>query len=236
MVLDTALQRMFVVLIAGGVPAVASAQNVVPVQEEPHHRLVLEDSLLRVLDVRIAPGDTTGFHLHAAPIAFVSISPASVDAQPLGGRWATASGDTSPRVPIGTVRWNETYADAPLAHRVTNTDDQLFRLIAVVHRGSGDPNADGGELGSAGPAEAEGRWFRSAHRTIRRGAALAWAAYRRPVVAVLVSDGKLTISSTDGTADQREGIGAFVVLAAGEALTLRSRSRDGVTLAFVELR
>lgn len=236
MVLDTVLQRVFVVLIAGGMPAAASAQNVVPVQEEPHHHLVLEDSLLRILDVRIAPGDTTGFHRHAAPIAFVVISPASVDAQPLGGRWATASGDTSPRLPVGTVRWDETYADAPLVHRVTDTDDRPFRLIAIVNRGSGDSHAGGGELGTAGPVEAEGRWFRSAHHTIKGGASLAWTAYRRPVVAVLVSDGRLVISSGDGTTDQRQGIGAFFVLAAGKAFTLRNRNPDDVRLAFVELR
>lgn len=116
---------------------------------------------------------------------------------------------------------------------MTDTDNHLFRLIGVVHRGPGDPSAGGGQLGSAGPAEAEGRWFRSAHRAIEGDGALAWKSHGRPVVAVLVTDGRLMISSGDGTADEREGIGAFAVLAAGEAFTLRNPGPDPVKLAFV---
>jgi len=41
-----------------------SAQTAVPVYEEPRHRLVLTHQLVRVMDVRIAPGDTTLFHIH----------------------------------------------------------------------------------------------------------------------------------------------------------------------------
>lgn len=236
MALDKVLPRVFVALFAGGVSTAVSAQTVVPVHEEPHHHLVFEDSLFRILDVRIPPGDTTGFHLHDAPMAYVSISPASVDAQALDGRWATASGDTIPLMPIGAVSWDEGYADTPKVHRVANIDDRLFRLIGVVNRGPGDPDTGGRRLGSAGPVEAEGHFFRSAHRTMGKDATLAWKAYSRPVIGVLVSDGELEITSKAGKRDQRDGIGAFVVLTAGEDFTLRNRSPHRITLAFVEVR
>lgn len=236
MAIDKVFRQTLSALFVGAVPVSVSAQSVVPTHQEPRHHLALEDSLFRILDVRIPPGDTTEFHLHDAPIAFVSISPASVDAQALNGRWAIERGDTIPRTPIGAVSWDETYSDAPLAHRVTNTDDHLFRLIGIAHRGSGDPSEGDGRLGNAGPVEAEGRWFRSTHRTMKGDAVLAWAANGRPVIAVLVSDGKLMISSGAGRVDEEEGIGSFVVLAAGEAITLHNPNPDDIRLAFVELR
>lgn len=236
MALDRVFRRILPALFVGGMPVSVSAQSAVPVHQEPRHHLVLEDSLFRILDVRIPPGDTTEFHVHDAPMAFVSISPALVDAQALGGTWATAQDDTIQRAPIGAVSWDETYARAPLAHRVTNIDDRLFRLIGIVHRGSGDPSVGDGKLGSAGPVEAEGRWFRSTHRTVKGNAALAWEAESRPVIAVLASDGKLMITSGAGKVAEKDGIGSFVVLTAGEAFTLRNPTPDDVKLAFVELR
>ena len=50
-----------VLLIAAWVTV--SAQ-VVPVGQEPHHRIVYEDASLRVLDVNIPPRTTTLHHSH----------------------------------------------------------------------------------------------------------------------------------------------------------------------------
>ena len=46
----------------------APAPRAVPVYQEPRHRLVFQSALARVLDVRIGPGDTTAYHIHADPM------------------------------------------------------------------------------------------------------------------------------------------------------------------------
>jgi len=43
-------------------------QPVIPVFEEPLHRLVLERPPVRVLDVQVLPGTTSLYHLHTDPI------------------------------------------------------------------------------------------------------------------------------------------------------------------------
>ena len=61
-----------------------SAQEVVPVHQEPRHHLVYENDILQVLDVQIPVGDTTLYHTHDAPIFYVFISASSTDDQELG--------------------------------------------------------------------------------------------------------------------------------------------------------
>jgi hypothetical protein len=63
------------------------AQEPVPMHEEPRHRLVLTHQQLRVMDVRIRPGDTTLFHVHDVPALYVAVSASPVDIQLLEGQW-----------------------------------------------------------------------------------------------------------------------------------------------------
>src|SRR5688500_16270276 len=52
-----------------------SAQTVVPVKDEPMHHNVFENSFIRVLDVRVRPGDTSQFHKHETPSVFIVLHP-----------------------------------------------------------------------------------------------------------------------------------------------------------------
>ena len=74
--LEKLLHRTLFVAAPLVVPALLTAQEVFPTHEEPRHRMVLEDSRFRILDIRIPPGDTTDLHRHETPAAFVQISPA----------------------------------------------------------------------------------------------------------------------------------------------------------------
>jgi hypothetical protein len=232
----TSLTQITLAMFVGSVPTTLAGQTVYPAHEEPRHHLVLDDPRFRVLDVRIPPGDTTDLHLHDVPIAFVQISPAAVGGQVQGRPWVGPIGDGAPLPPVGSVSWDESYPDAPVIHRVANADDHLFRLVGVLNRGPGEAGRDDATLGSAGPVEAEGRWFRSAHHTLQRGATLEWAPHPRTVIAVLTSEGTLFAAAGTTHDEVREGIGEFLVLEAGEAVTLQNRSANRLDLAFVEIR
>jgi len=54
----------------------AQAPTAVPVKDEPHHHLVLENSYVRVFRVSIPANDATLLHQHALPYVFVSLGPA----------------------------------------------------------------------------------------------------------------------------------------------------------------
>jgi quercetin dioxygenase-like cupin family protein len=98
-----------------------AAQAPVPVGSEPRHHLKFENQYVRVFDVRVPPGDTTLFHIHANDYLFVSIGDANLKAEVLGGK----PGDLI--VKDGECR----YSKAPITHRVTNVGKDPFRNITI---------------------------------------------------------------------------------------------------------
>lgn len=99
----------------------AASQTFVPVAEESHHHLKLENAYVKVFDVVVDPGDATLFHLHANDYAFVSIGAATLKAQALG------SEPSDLILKDGEVRFSK----APLTHRVTNTGNIPFRNLTI---------------------------------------------------------------------------------------------------------
>ncbi len=213
---------MFVLLAV--TPGILGAQTVVPVHEEPRHRLAYEGPELRVLDIEILPGDTTLFHRHDAPIAYVFISPTPVNSQVLGQSWGSATRDTAPLAGVGNVIFDEGYATAPVEHRVTCLGDVPFRLIAVLNRGPGQATSGEESLGAVGPTEAEGRWFRSTHQTLANQATWEWEGHTRPIVVVQASSGSVSVELGTGS------------IQPGARTHLRNAGVGPVALAIIEVR
>ena len=97
----------------------------VPVREEPHHKPVLENNYVRLLDVHIKPGDTTLYHIHAAPSVMVHISKSTIGIQVMG----------KPVSPPAQVSPGETkfaaYDKNPVTHRVYNAGKNVFHVMDI---------------------------------------------------------------------------------------------------------
>ena len=228
--------RLSLIVLFATLPRLLGAQTVIPIQEEPRHRLAYDGPALRVLDIRIPPGDTTLFHRHDAPIAYVAISPTLTNAQVLGEAWEDAARDTLPLPAVGHVSFNEAYPAAPREHRVACVGPVPFRLIGIINRGPGQVAGRRGPLGTAGPAEAEGRWFRSAHHTLASGGTWTVEGHSRPLVVVQVSPGSVAVEPGTGSLRDLHGLGDFVVLEPGVRAQLRNAGAGPVALAIVEVR
>jgi hypothetical protein len=100
----------------------SSAQ--VPVRDEPHHKVVLENDYIRLIDVHIKPHDTTLNHIHAAPSVIVFLTRSSIATQIVGGRPADAE-----VVPAQTGY--AAYDEKPITHRVYNRGDSLFHVMDI---------------------------------------------------------------------------------------------------------
>ena len=92
---------------------------------ERFHHWLFENQYVRVYDVRIPPGATSDFHLHALDTVFVDVSGGREASQPKGGTW----GKAEPIVP-GTVTFR---ADSqhPRVHRVRNEGNSEYHVIVV---------------------------------------------------------------------------------------------------------
>lgn len=93
------------------------------VRNEPRHHNVFENDYVRVLDVFLAPNDTTQYHVHATPSVFIPFTKTSTVSQLMGQQPAKTtlfSGDL----------WYDSLVK-PRIHRVWNDDTSWFHVMDV---------------------------------------------------------------------------------------------------------
>jgi quercetin dioxygenase-like cupin family protein len=231
------------VLLAILVSAAASAsgleaQAVVPVHEEPRHRLVLDRMPIRILDVQIAPGDTSLFHTHSSAILYVTIGVSTTNQQSLGGDWGNVNPANPPRGRPGNLQYVTSYVERPLTHRVTNVGSSLFRLIAIANYGEGvqENSAAVGEP-VPGTVEVETPWHRAWRYVLAPGESSPEHRTSTPVVAVQATPGTLELRPDTGAArSTADGPGSWVVAEPGSRYTLRNTGSTPLEVVVVQVR
>jgi hypothetical protein len=95
-----------------------------PVSREPHHKVVLENAYVRVLEGRIKTNDSTPAHLHAANSVVVFLSSSTF-----------GIGTAGDKAVITTVRPGDLkyapYGDKPVNHIVWNQTPVDFQFLVV---------------------------------------------------------------------------------------------------------
>jgi quercetin dioxygenase-like cupin family protein len=106
--------------------------KIVPIEEEPMHKLKFENAHVRFFDVQLPPGYESLWHSHVFDGVFVNISPSETTAQDLGGEPTKRD----PRI-VGQTNFID-YAKKPKVHRVTNSGATVYRVTdAEIHSGCG---------------------------------------------------------------------------------------------------
>ena len=225
------------------VATTSQEERIVAVHEEPRHRLVFDSPAIRVLDVQIAPGDTTLFHTHSDPILYVTMSTSRTRNQNLSGEWsgppsqgvATGEVKAAPTNPPGRLMSTTTYAERPQTHRVNNIGATLFRLIGIINSSAGDAGAEPSEGFGVEP-ELSNRWFRG-YRLSLNDQATSDHTHANPVVVVLVG-GAASVSrpvESASTTTALRAAGDFVVIDRAAPHRLRGTS-PGAQVVEIEIR
>lgn len=94
-----------------------------PVRNEPRHHNVFENDYVRLLDVWIAPKDTTQFHLHATPSVFTTFTKTTTSAQLSGQQPVTSTS-------VAGSSWYDSLI-TPRFHRVWNDDTSWFHVMDI---------------------------------------------------------------------------------------------------------
>jgi hypothetical protein len=97
-----------------------------PVREEPRHHVALQNHYLRLLDVRLQPGDTTFFHVHQIPSLFLVLSKTLTASQVKGEEWVNGTFTSEQG-----YTWYNSFTTGPLIHRVANIDTIPFHVMDI---------------------------------------------------------------------------------------------------------
>jgi hypothetical protein len=95
-----------------------------PVDRDPHHKVIKENPYFRLLEGKIPTGDTTPAHVHAANSVVVFLSHSTFGIQVIGDKPVIAT------VNPGDLRYLA-YGDKPVNHIVWNQSSGLFHFYVV---------------------------------------------------------------------------------------------------------
>ena len=97
----------------------------VPVNDEPHHRTVYQNADFRILDVRVAPGESTLDHRHDHDIFTVSMNAGTATRIVANGQ-----AQNRPGRPLADATITE-YTGKPGSHKLDNVGAAPYMLFAV---------------------------------------------------------------------------------------------------------
>ena len=100
-------------------------EPIVPVDQEPNHRLVLRGTSARVFDVAFPPGQASLFHRHDKDSVMVCLQGADVPSEEPGKPVAAR-----PPIPSGDIYYRA-YARNPFVHRIRNVGQSDFRMLDI---------------------------------------------------------------------------------------------------------
>jgi hypothetical protein len=104
--------------------AKGTAEDPVPVEQEPHHRVIFENQYVRVLDVVVKPGETTLFHKHSIDNIPIILTDANNRTQFAGKDWVPTPAKAKS---VGFIPG----AEKPYVHRINNEGKTEFHVIDV---------------------------------------------------------------------------------------------------------
>lgn len=95
------------------------------VHEEPRHRPVFQNKEIRILNVRVAPSDTSLYHMHNTPSFFIRLTNTITGSQVQGE--AKKAGKSQ----SGEIRFENLAPPNNRVHRVWNADKDTFHVMDV---------------------------------------------------------------------------------------------------------
>jgi len=207
----------------------AGQAAVVPVYREPHHHVVFESPLVRVLDVRVAHGDTSLFHEHAEHHVGVVISGSARWGQTLGHAGAVGPGDS-----VGAILDNAT-SELPYTHRVANLDSVPFRYVMGQFLKRSEivsaPLLDEPSL-KLERETSRGRVYRI---RLLPGQETSLHRHAQPGLSIQINNGKVALTGDASEAASSEsGAGAWWWRAAGFTHSIRNASNTPVELIEID--
>ena len=208
----------------------AMAQTAVPIEQEPAHRLVLQNEHVRVFDVWLPPGQETLWHIHRRDGVSVRVTDASIEDDNTNGQ------STPWTVQRGAVNFGATPVE--MTHRVRNVGATTFHNIYVELAPARAAEADStGATAFARPAELENDRVRVARRTLAAGESTGVHTHAVKGLGVIVTAGRLEVTDRAGATQAVDvKAGAAQWIDAGTVHALKNVGADPLEIVDVEIK
>jgi len=207
--------------------AAAAPQKAVPVDQEPVHKVVLQNDYVQVMHVTIPPGRHTLLHTHSHDGVAVRLSEAMVRIDVQGKAPGVAApsraGDVSAQA----------YATQPMTHVVNNVGTTAFEVvdIEILKRPEGKATEPIAPTAAENPSARVYRW------ALAPGASTPEHTHERPYLLIAATPMQLLMKAPDGASmEHRVVAGDLHWIDTRVTHVLANRGTEAGVLVEVELR
>ena len=201
------------------------AQDTVAVSKEPLHKNVFENQYVRVLELHIAPGDTTLFHKHEKPCVSISLHPVRTGSQ-------TTVDDRGPKVSSLDRRITfEGFYQSPRIHRVWNRDTSTFHWMDVEVLTKGDRNIEA-SIAADGFTQVFDAPPVRAYRLVLKGNEKLDIKRTGPILIIGLNDADTVMANKKRFSKQ----GDFLFVQPSEKISFANEGEQDFTFAVLELK
>ena len=217
------MKKYFILLTIFFQLILCSAQ--VPASKEPRHHNVFENAFVRVLDVHLAPGDTSLFHKHETPSVFIVLHPVKT-----GSEVIIEEANATALTKDPTITFEGFYVK-PRVHRVWNSDTSEFHVMDIEILGKGHKNIS--------PRAQTGLQFLfnekpvSAYRLSLNAGTDIKLKRETPFLIVGLSDATNNVMVNKKTFSKK---GDFLFIPAGESIEFSNREENEYSFVLLELK
>ncbi|MBZ5536686.1 MAG: hypothetical protein LAO31_12080 [Acidobacteriia bacterium] len=162
----------------------AHAQTPVPVTREPFHHLSVENSVVKIFDVKVPPWKATLFHIHPEDYVFAAFGDSTLKSQVLGQK------EEDLILKRGEVRFKA----GPVTHRVRNLGGKPFHNVTIEllrPPTGGGSNTPEPPLGPHQEITLENDRIRVTRTILRPGESTGQHSHKRPDVVIVIRGGTL---------------------------------------------
>jgi hypothetical protein len=208
-----------------------AADVVVPVFEEPRHRLVYDKAPIRIFNTSIPVGDTSLYHSHKEPTLYIVLNPVRMRNQDLGAEWMDLDPAKGPAAGAFLFR---NYREQPQTHRVQNMDTRSFQVIGVTHDGDGSAGSAAPAAGI--PAELENAWFAGYRTRLAAGTTSPVHRHAHTVLVVQAGAGDSAVIEHGAAGSEKTVAGTWSIHGAGIEHQLANIGAADVELLEIEMK
>lgn len=199
-----------------------------PIEQEPAHRLVLQNEYARVFEVWLPPGNSTLWHVHLHDGLSVRLADATIEDQPKDG----------PAEAFSLRRGQVSYGATPIAraHRVRNVGESAFHIVYVELLSP--PGISAGHTAVPDPRVVlENDRVRALRRILAPGESTDMHTHGSRAVGVPVAAGRLEISDPEGATRTVEvKVGAAQWIEPGTTHRLKNVGDAAIEIVDIEIK
>ena len=217
---------LFILILTSRLPVL---QAQILVHEEPRHRPVFQNKEIRILNVRVAPGDTSLYHMHTTPSFFIRLTNTITGSQVQGE--AKKAGKSQ----SGEIRFENLAPPNNRVHRVWNADKDTFHVMDVELLMK---KTDFDEKPMALPnlkLEIDTTWVRAYRLNLLKGIEFKSKNKKQSLVLVSLNTTKVEINQNGNSELQTLKPGSFFVIKRKESFSLNNKTESTSQFVLLEL-